>query len=278
MIEKIGMEEYILVDNSMSIQKILDDIKFGEDKTIYFSNGVYREKIVVDKPKIKFVGESSGGVILDWDDASGTMDREDPSKTYGTFRSATVTITEKAEGFIAKHIIFRNSFDYDNSDFKDRQAVALKNDANESFFIDCSFIGNQDTLCANRGVQVYSGGYVEGHVDFIFGGAEATFKDMIIFSKDKIGDEKGYVFAPSTPETQDLGYLVTNCQFKSRLGSETVYLGRPWHPGKKPGVDPSLLITKCKFGKHIKKYPWAPMSGFLPEDARFTEYNNKRKK
>lgn len=27
----------------------------------------------------------------------------------------------------------------------------------------------------------------------------------------------------------------------------------------------------------LKKYPWAPMSGFLPEDARFTEYGNKRK-
>lgn len=267
------------VDSSCSIQAILNRVENEECLTIHFENGTYREKLIVDKPNIIFIGESAEGVILDWDDASGTLDRENmdkenPEKTYGTFRSASVTITPNGEGFVAENITFRNSFDYDNSNLKDRQAVALKNDGDRTFFYNCRFIGKQDTLCANTGRQYYKGGYIEGHVDFIFGAAQAYFEDMIIFSKDREGDEKGYVFAPSTLETENLGYLVNNCEFRSELKAETIYLGRPWHPGKKPGVNPSLLVMNCNLGAHIKTYPWASMSGFSPEDARFFEYEN----
>ena len=144
-----------------------------------------------------------------------------------------------------------------------------------SEFRNCNFLGNQDTLYANTGRQYYFECYIEGHVDFIFGAAQAYFEKCEIFSKDK-KDEKvnGYVTAAATKETEELGFIFNACNFVSDAKANTVYLGRPWHPGKRPGHNPSVIIMNSDLGKHINNEGWTVMSGFLPEDARFYEYSN----
>lgn len=263
----------IQIDDTQSLQNVINNID-QQQATIYLKNGTYREKVVVNKPNITLIGEERGKVILVWDDASGTIRRDDPEKTYGTSGSASVTLTTNAKGFKAERIVFKNSFDYPNSDLKNKQAVALKNDADMSSFEDCDFLGYQDTLYANKGRQYYKNSYIEGNVDFIFGGAQAYFENCDIFS---IARENGggYVMAPSTLEVEDAGYVFDNCNFTSNAKDNTIFLGRPWHPGKKDGYNPSAIIKNSKLNSHIKEVAWDQMSGFSPDDARFYEYNNQ---
>lgn len=262
----------IQVNNGESIQNIIDSIQHHQ-VVIYLKNGIYREKILIDKPNITLVGEEKGKVILVWSDASGTLMREDSTKTYGTSGSATVTLTSNAKGFKAENIVFKNDFDYPKSFLKDKQAVALKNDADKSLFIGCEFLGYQDTLYANKGRQYYKDSYIEGNVDFIFGGAQAYFENCNIFSK-KRDEGVGYVMAPSTLYNQEIGYIFNNCKFDSDGESNTIFIGRPWHPGKRAGYNPSAIVMNSYLGSHIKEEGWDSMSGFSPDDARFYEYNN----
>lgn len=270
-----GRENMFQLDDTMSIQKIINSIDSKERTVIYLKNGIYKEKLYINKPNIKLLGESKNGVIIEWDDASDTIKRDGSQETYGTAGSASVTIFPEAVGFQAENITFLNSFDYNRSNFKNKQAVALKNDADMSEFRNCNFLGNQDTLYANTGRQYYFECYIEGHVDFIFGAAQAYFEKCEIFSKDK-KDEKvnGYVTAASTKETEELGFIFNACNFVSDAKANTVYLGRPWHPGKRPGHNPSVIIMNSDLGKHVNNEGWTVMSGFLPEDARFYEYSN----
>lgn len=262
----------IQVNSNESIQDVIDSIEHHQ-ATIYLKNGIYREKITIDKPNITLVGEERGKVILVWNDASGTARRDDSTKTYGTSESASVTLTSNAKGFKAEKITFKNEFDYPNSLFKDKQAVALKNDADQSLFIECEFIGYQDTLYASKGRQYYKDSYIEGNVDFIFGGAQAYFENCDIFSK-KRDEGVGYVMAPSTLEEQELGYIFNSCSFYSDGRDNTIFIGRPWHPGKREGHNPSAIVMNSYLGAHIKDIGWDSMSGFSPDDARFYEYNN----
>lgn len=264
----------IVIDNRVSIQETIDNCNEKEIE-IYLKKGIYKEKLYVNKANVKLYGEDKEEVIIQWDDASDTVKRDGSEGTYGTTGSATVTISSEAIGFKAKNITFKNSFDYDNSLFKNKQAVALKCDADKSQFENCNFIGRQDTLYANEGREYYLNCYIEGHIDFIFGGAQAYFEKCIIFSKDKKDDKvNGYVTAPSTKEEKEFGYIIDNCSFQSDTKENTVYLGRPWHPGKRPGHNPSVVIMNSYLGKHINVEGWTVMSGFSPDDARFYEYNN----
>ncbi|WP_293723018.1 pectinesterase family protein [uncultured Cetobacterium sp.] len=263
----------IQIDDSYSLQNVINNIQ-QEQATIYLKNGIYREKIVIDKPNITLIGEERGKVILVWDDASGTIMRENSEKTYGTTGSASVTITENGKGFTAKKIVFKNEFDYPNSDLKNKQAVALKNDADQSYFEECDFLGFQDTLYANRGRQYYRDSYIEGNVDFIFGGAHAYFENCEIYSIPR-ETGVGYVMAPSTLETEEIGYIFDNCNFVSDGEKNTIFIGRPWHPGKREGYNPSAVVMNSNLGGHIRDLGWDSMSGFSPDDARFFEYNNR---
>ncbi|MGL4971299.1 MAG: pectinesterase family protein [Cetobacterium sp.] len=264
----------IHIDDTCSLQSVVDNIQ--QEATIYLKNGVYREKVVIDKPNITLIAEERGQVILVWGDASGTPMKQNFEKTYGTSGSASVTLTENAKGFTAKKIVFKNDFDYPNSNFENKQAVALKNDADTSYFEECDFLGYQDTLYANKGRQYYKNSYIEGNVDFIFGGAQAYFESCDIYSiARKTGI--GYIIAPSTLEVEEVGYVFDGCSFLSNAEKNTIFIGRPWHPGKRAGHNPSALIMNSNLGEHIKELAWDSMSGFSPDNARFFEYRNKGK-
>lgn len=269
------MREIISLKSADSIQQAINSITSQGIVEFHFEEGVYREKFIIDKPHLRFIGKSSGKVIFDWDDANGTVNRENPKETYGTGGSASVTITSEAHDLYCENITFSNSFDYIGSSLANKQAVALKNDGDRSIFKNCSFIGNQDTLYANAGRQYYKNCYIEGNVDFIFGGAQAYFENCRIFSKDRdMYEISGYIAAPSTKERKEFGFIFNHCEFVGDAKESSIYLGRPWHPGKASGYNPYALFLNSYLGRHIKEEGWASMSGFSPDDARFFEFNN----
>lgn len=280
-----------------TIKKALDylvSLQLADDtyKVIYISSGTYNEKITVTLPNTTLIGlgESYKDVVINYNAASDTL-IFDESKTYGTEGSATVTIKSSAYNFRANRIYFKNSFDYNNSKFANKQALALFSQADKSMFVECGFISVQDTLEPKQGRQYYYKCYIAGSVDFIFGNnATAIFDSCEIHniarydSDSKISSNQGYIAAPKgysqseEADTVKYNYVFMNCNFTAddNVPTGSVSLARPW--GSKAGV----VILNSKIGKHISilgydgkvKSRYDQMSGNLPANANFYEYGN----
>ena len=262
-----------------TVQAAINSIPSNNTKRtiILIKKGTYKEKITMNKPNVSFIGEDPYTTILTYDDAADTP-KPDGTGTWGTSGSASVTIT--AANFTAENITFENSFDEINTTYANKQAVAVKSQADMLIFKNCRFIGNQDTLYADQGRQYFKDCYIEGDVDFIFGAAQAVFENCTIFSVDRPGiTPKGYVTAASTRNTDNYGYLFINCKLLSNVSvANSVYLGRPWHPSGALDRWVNVVFRECYLGEHIKTEGWTSMSSsgivFYPENERFYEYKN----
>lgn len=277
-VDKYACDEYYLIGSKKikaykTIKEALDALSDNQErKVIYIKNGVYREKLFIEKRNVSFIGENMYEVKITYDDASGTL-KPDGSGTLGTTGSASVTVL--ADGFTAENVTFENAFDR-NTPIKDKQAVAIKTVGDKLIFKKCRFIGRQDTLYADRGRQYFFECYIEGDVDFIFGAAQAVFERCVIYSVDRPELEiKGYVTAASTFNNDKFGYLLTNCWLISDIKQKgSVYLGRPWHPAKDENRWVNVVLKNCYLGEHINDDGWTEMSGFSPKFERFYEYNS----
>lgn len=271
-----------------SIQRAVDsaDSIGNQPFVIYIKKGIYYEKLDINKPSITLVGEDRDETVVTYDVASGSK-RLDGS-TYGTFGSSSVTVW--SENFSAMNVTFENAFDYlsevsksedDHSKVKNVQAVAFRTaeSSNQTQLKQCRFRSYQDTLLTDKGTHFIEDCIIEGAVDFIFGGGQAVFENCTIISLDR-GSEKnnGYITAASTLITQPYGFLFANCKLVKEtddMADQSVYLGRPWHPGGNPDAQGNVLFKNCDLGSHIKAEGWAQMSGFSPMDARLYEYGSK---
>ena len=56
----------------------------------------------------------------------------------------------------------------------------------------------------------------------------------------------------------------------------TVFLGRPWHPGSDPQAIGSCVFMHCELGEHIREDGWKRhMGNFLSKNARLYEFENR---
>jgi pectin methylesterase-like acyl-CoA thioesterase len=221
-------------------------------RTIYVKNGTYTEKLTFpsNKPYITLMGESVTGTILSYGDTA--------SSAGGTTNSASVFV--RGKDFRAENITFRNT-----AGATAGQAVALYVSGDRAVFDNVRILGNQDTLYAHSGRQYYRNSYIEGTVDFIFGGATAIFESCEIKS---LGN--GYVTAASTEQTTPYGYVFINSSL-TRAGSlnDTVYLGRPWRPYS------SVTYLNSYMDTHIHPAGWNNWGNTANEStARYAEYGN----
>ena len=139
---------------------------------------------------------------------------------YGTSGSATVFVN--GHDFIATNLTFSNDYG------EGSQAVAANVNADRAVFNNVRFLGDQDTLLVNDSARAYIvNSYVEGTVDFIFGGGTAVFNACSIYEKRTTGGPLTAASAP--PATQTYGFLI----YKSTITgatNNTTQLGRPWGP------------------------------------------------
>jgi len=241
--------------------------------TIRLAPGIYREKLVIDRPFLHLQGESSETTRIVFGDYA-RKPWEDGFKC-GTFRSYSVLID--THDFSAENISFIN----DAGLGKDvGQAVALYVDGDRIVFENCRFSGSQDTLFTGplppkeiepggfrgpkefaeriNGRHYYHSCFIRGDIDFIFGSATAYFEDCEIFAQKTDNDsvnackETGtaqkiysYLTAASTPEGQEYGYVFENCRLTSDCPPASVYLGRPWRNYAK------TVFLNCEMGPHI---------------------------
>ena len=187
-------------------------------------------------------------------------------RPYHTFRTATVLVD-------GNNITFRRcTFENTAGPGKEvGQALALYIDGDNIRLEDCIRKGHQDTLfmAPLPPKEIEKDGFlgpkqftprtprtvylknclIEGGVDFIFGGATAYFDNCEFRSV-----EPGYVFAPSTPEEVETGFVARNCRFtrsnEQDVPDASCYIGRPWREYAK------IRLENCELGPHIHPDGW----------------------
>ncbi len=206
---------------------------------IFIKKGIYKEKLVLaaSKKNVKFIGESLNETILTYDDYAQKKNTFGEEK--GTSGSSSFYIY--GEGFSAENITF------ENSSGPVGQAVAVWAGGDKLIFINCRFLGFQDTLYTYGGGnrQYYKNCYIEGTVDFIFGASTAWFESCTIFCK-----KAGYITAASTADTTKFGYVLNKCKIKGDAPANSFYLGRPWRPYAK------VAYLNCELPGFIRPEGW----------------------
>lgn len=228
-------------------------------KVIFVKKGVYKEKVIIPSwlTNIEICGEDAENTVITYDDHANIRLPE-TNKPMGTFRTYTV----KVQG---NYITFKN-ITIENNAAKLGQAVALHTEGDHLVFINCRFLGNQDTIYTGTGNTrlFFKNCYIEGTTDFIFGPSTAWFEGCTIHSK-----QNSYVTAASTPEDVAYGYVFNNCKLTAAEGVTKVYLGRPWRPYA------YTLFMNCELGSHILPAGWHNWGKAENEKtARYMEYNN----
>ena len=179
----------------------------------------------------------------------------------GTFRSYTVLVDGDNVRF--KNCVFENTAGKGENV---GQALALYLDGDNISLENCILRGHQDTLflAPLPEKEIIPGGFlgpkqfserknhtyyfkncrIEGGVDFIFGGATAYFENC-----EFVSVEAGYVFAPSTPQNVEVGFVAKNCRFTALdcVPPSSCYIARPWRDYA------ALELVDCYVGAHIHK-------------------------
>lgn len=244
--------------NYTSVQKAIDACKaFPESRvTIFVKNGTYHEKLVVPScnSHLSIIGESADKTIISFDDYFDIINRGRNS-TFHTY-----TLKVEANDFHLENITVQNTAGPVG------QAVALHVEGDRCIFVNCRFLGNQDTVYAagRFSRQFFSNCYVEGTTDFIFGEATALFENCVLHAK-----ANSFLTAASTPDGKPFGFVFLKCKITAASGVDKVYLGRPWRKFAK------VAFLYCEMGSFITPEGWDNWSN--PENektAQFAEFNN----
>jgi pectinesterase len=223
---------------------------------IRVKSGTYRERIYVQRER--------GRMLIRGDDAATTtvafdLDATQPGpdgRPIGTFATPTVQID--GDGMTWEDLTLANTAGPVG------QALALRADGDRLVFRRCRFLGWQDTILVNRGRHYFEDCYIEGHVDFIFGGATTYFSRCHIHCL-----RDGYITAASTPEGTPNGYVFADCTVTTAPEVvKGVYLGRPWREFARTVFLRTHLLGNIRAeGWHNWNKPAAEQTTFYAEFA-----------
>ncbi|TDV57257.1 pectinesterase family protein [Actinophytocola oryzae] len=228
--------------------------------TITIKAGTYREIVTIpaNKPLITLqgLGSSPSQVVI--------VNNHSAYNNGGTFNSATVFVYGR--DFLATNLTFSNDFN-ESSVPADPQALALHLNSDRAVLNNVRLLGDQDTFLINDSARAYVvNSYIEGTVDFIFGGGTAVLNGCDIYEKRSTGAP---ITAARTASGKTYGFLVYKSHIRGGSAAGTTQLGRPWGPTAQVLYRESTLDNVIKTSQ-----PWTDMSGNAWQNARFTEYRN----
>ncbi|HEX7506749.1 MAG TPA: pectinesterase family protein [Polyangia bacterium] len=213
--------------------------------------GTYTEKLTIaSRTNLCLVGASATTTILSYGDSNGSV-----GSTSG---SASVYIS--ANDFSAANLTVQNTYGSGS------QAVALRTTGQRQQFLNCRFVGYQDTLYTHSGSQYFKDCYVQGNTDYVFGGATAVLQNCEVRNVEG----GSATSAPNTDIGTAYGIVFLGGKFTavSSVKSNSVALARPW------GADGFAAFLNADLGAHIAAAGFVAMSGNQPQSARFHEYGS----
>ncbi len=236
-----------------TVQAAVNSIPSGSSARIRIDirAGKYVEKLTIaSRTNLCLVGESATTTILSYGDNNAAV-----GSTSG---SASVHVS--ANDFSAANLTIENSFGSGS------QAVALRTTGQRQQFLNCRFVGYQDTLYTHNGVQYFKNCYVQGNTDYVFGGATAVLQNC------EVRNVEGgtAVSAPSTDAANAFGIVFLGGSFTaaSSIKVQSVALGRPW------GAQGAAAYLNVALGAHILPAGFVVMGENPPQNARFEEYKS----
>lgn len=249
-----GTGEFRTIDEAIEVCRAFMDYH----KVIFVKKGIYKEKLIVPQwlQNIEICGEDRDATIITYDDHANIKTAERPNG-MGTFR----TYTLKIEG---NDITLKN-ITIENNAARLGQAVALHTEGDRLKFINCRFLGNQDTVYTGMaGTRLYFlDCYIEGTTDFIFGPSTVWFEHSDIYCK-----ANSYITAASTPQNVAYGYIFNNCTITVAADVQQVYLGRPWRDYA------YTLFMHCQLPGQIRPQGWHHWQKEREQTARYIEFEN----
>jgi pectinesterase len=266
-----------------SIQEALDSCR-DEDRPLRITvlSGEYYENITLYQSNVSLIGIGSVKVIGN----RYALQKDEYLREIGTFQTATLFIN--GENICLENIEIINNA---GPGEKAGQALALYSEGNSVLFKNCSFKGYQDTICLGPLPEVQKNGqpfstpeiktiykenkshfircYIEGTVDFIFGGGEAEFHGCEIKSLKRPLNKEGYITAASTSKNRK-GFYFHQCLVTADADVNNVFLGRPWRPYAK------TTFANCMVGSHIHHDRWNDWGNIANrKTVTYKEINNR---
>lgn len=249
-----GTGEFRTIDEAIEVCRAFMDYH----KVIFVKKGIYKEKLIVPQwlQNIEICGEDRDATIITYDDHANIKTAERPNG-MGTFRTYTLKI--EGNGITLKNITIENNA------ARLGQAVALHTEGDRLKFINCRFLGNQDTVYTGMaGTRLYFlDCYIEGTTDFIFGPSTVWFEHCDIYCK-----ANSYITAASTPQNVAYGYIFNNCTITVAADVQQVYLGRPWRDYA------YTLFMHCQLPGQIRPQGWHHWQKEREQTARYIEFEN----
>ena len=235
-------------------------------KVIYIKKGTYKEKLILPQwlQNIELCGEDRDQTIITYDDHAnikmmlpGKGDGGMEMRPMGTFRTYTLKIQGNA--------ITLKNLTIENNSARLGQAVALHTEGDRLLFVNCRFLGHQDTIYTGvEGTRLYfKDCYIEGTTDFIFGPSTAWFEQCQIHCK-----ANSYITAASTPQHIAYGYVFNQCTITAAPDVTKVYLGRPW---RDYGY---TLFMHCTLPAQIRPEGWHHWREEAKQTVRYLEFEN----
>jgi pectinesterase len=227
-----GTGDYPTVQNA--VDHVLDraTAPFSGRAVIDIKPGTYHERVRIppDRPRMTLRGQDAATTTISF--SVGAKD------VGGTFLSAVLDVS--GAEFEMENLTVENTYGVGT------QAVAALIHSDRAVFRHCRFLGMQDTLYAASGRQYYEDCYIAGHVDFIFGNAQAVFERCEIHSRGT-----GYLTAQSrTVANGPEGFVFDHCRLTADPDVRGVYLGRPWRNYSR------VVYLDTWLGSHIRPEGW----------------------
>lgn len=277
-----------------NLQNILDGIT--EPTTIYMESGVYRQKLKIAAKDVTLIGAGRETTVISYNDYARKPHPD--GREYNTFRTYTVCVTgervtlenlcienantepEKVGQCVALSVNAK-SFFAENIDLKSMQDTLFTAPFPDDLVIRYSgltddktyyngFIPRDELHMEGGALQLFENCRIYGTVDYVFGCAQAYFKNCEFISLDEKRGT-GFVAAPAHSLKQQCGYVFYNCSFKSGgAAKNSVFLARPWRDFGK------CVFLDCEIENHVKSELFDKWNDtFRDRTARFSYFNLK---
>lgn len=240
--------------------------------------GIYKENVKLYKDNVTIRGLGEVKILGN----RYALEKDKIGRELGTFQTATFFIN--GENIHLENLTIQNNA---GPGEEVGQAVALYIEGKNLSFKNCRLLGQQDTLCIGplpptskdgkpllspwkkriftNGEALFEECYINGTVDFIFGGGKAKFIQCEVESLKRTSPTSNFITAPSTIEGEE-GFYFRHCFIH---GKHPYSLGRPWRPYGESHFE-DCFMDEClttigwdEWGKEANK-----------KTARFREINN----